>query len=71
MANRRHNSSCSSPKRFTQKWPAALMCGHVVDVCAAQNDTSGGSRDTEVNELAASPYGLPSSIAVMIVTPVA
>src|SRR5438067_4103801 len=68
-ANRRDNSSCSSLNRFTQKWPAALMCGHVVELWAAQNDTSGGSSETDVNELAARPYGLPSSRAVMTVTP--
>jgi hypothetical protein len=38
---------------------------------AAQNNTSGGSSDTEVKEFAARPTGSPPSIAVMTVIPVA
>ena len=56
---------------FAAQRPAAWMCGKVVDAFAAQNSTSGGSSDTEVNELHAMPYGVPSFIAVTIVTPVA
>lgn len=33
-------------------------------------EASGGSRDTDVNELAASPTGAPSTNAAMAVTPV-
>ncbi len=47
------------------------MRGHVDEVCATQNRMSGGSSDSDVNELAAMPTGSSSSIAVMIVTPVA
>ena len=47
------------------------MRGHVLDDFATQNSTSGGSSDTDVNELAAMPTGSSPSIAVMIVTPVA
>src|SRR5690348_14911900 len=47
------------------------MRGQVVDDFAAQNSTSGGSRDTDVNELAARPTGSSPSIAVMTVMPVA
>ena len=47
------------------------MRGQVVDVFAAQNSTSGGSSDTDVNEFAAMPTGSSSSIAVMTVMPVA
>jgi hypothetical protein len=36
---------------------AIRSVGHVVDVCAAQTDTNGGSSETEVNELAAIPCG--------------
>src|SRR6478735_3136637 len=47
------------------------MRGQVLDVFAAQNSTSGGSSDTDVNELAARPTGSSPSIAVMTVMPVA
>ena len=47
------------------------MRGQVVEVRPTQNRTSGGSRDTDVNELAATPTGSSPSMAVMIVTPVA
>ena len=47
------------------------MRGQVDEVFAAQKSTSGGSSDTDVNELAAMPTGSSSSIAVMTVTPVA
>ena len=56
---------------FTANLRACSMRGHVVDVRATQNSTSGGSSDTDVNELAATPAGSPSETAVMIVTPVA
>ena len=51
--------------------PAAWMRGHVVDDFAAQNNTSGGSSDTDVNELHAIPAGSSPSIAVTSATPVA
>ena len=36
---------------------------------ATENDTSGGSRLTEVNELAASPVSCPSTSAATATTP--
>jgi hypothetical protein len=47
------------------------MCGHVDDDFAAQNNTSGGSSETDVNELHAMPTGSSPFTAVMIATPVA
>ena len=47
------------------------MRGHVDDAFDAQNSTSGGSSDTDVNEFAETPTGSSPSIAVMMVTPVA
>jgi hypothetical protein len=47
------------------------MRGQVEDDFAAQNNTSGGSSDTDVNELAAMPTGSSPSTAVTMTTPVA
>jgi hypothetical protein len=47
------------------------MRGHVVDDFAAQNNTRGGSSDTDVNELHAIPTGSSPSTAVTRTTPVA
>lgn len=41
--------------------------GHVVEVCWMHTDTSGGARDTEVNELAAIPTGVPSTSAQTVI----
>src|SRR5215471_10265763 len=56
---------------FTANTPARSIRGQVDDECATQNNTSGGSSDNDANAFAAIPTGSPSSIAVMIVTPVA
>jgi hypothetical protein len=40
---------------------ALRSAGQVVDVCATQTDTSGGSSETGTNELAAMPAGMPST----------
>ena len=56
---------------LTANLRACSIRGHVLDECATQNNTSGGSSDNDVNELAAMPTGSSPSIAVMIVTPVA
>src|SRR5712692_9402926 len=56
---------------LTVNFPAASIFGHVVDSFDAQNSTSGGSNDTDVNALADTPMGSLSLMAVMIVTPVA
>ena len=41
----------------------------VEEGCAMQTETRGGSSETEVNELAASPAGCPSTIPQTAVTP--
>src|SRR5581483_3621430 len=69
--NRRHVSSWWSPRTLTAKCPVVLIDGQVVDVWAMQTRTSGGSSDTEVKELAASPTGPSSPWPVTTVTPVA
>ena len=49
------------------------MCrsrGQVVELCAVQTETTGGSSETDVNELAAMPSGLPSASPATAVTPV-
>src|SRR5215475_12506101 len=71
VANTRQTSSWCSLRMFTVNLPAASILGHVVDTFEAQNSTSGGSSDTEVNEFAETPMGSLPSIAVMMVTPVA
>lgn len=48
---------------------APLSRGQVFDVRETQNDTRGGSSDTEMNELAAMPTGLLSTNAATAVTP--
>src|SRR4051812_42470925 len=49
-ANTRQRSSWSSARMFTQKAPAALMEGQLLDALLGQKPTSGGSSDTEKNE---------------------
>jgi len=39
----------SVARKFTQKRPVALMRGQLVDVCATENRTSGGSRESAEN----------------------
>jgi hypothetical protein len=56
---------------FAAHFFAPWMRGQVDDDFAAQNNTSGGSSETDVNELHAMPTGSSPSIAVMIATPVA
>ena len=43
--------------------------GQVREVSCTQNETSAGDTDTEVNELAAIPTGMPSTTAHTAVTP--
>jgi hypothetical protein len=43
--------------------------GHVVDACAIHADTSGGSSETDVNELTAIPCGSPLTSPAIAVTP--
>ena len=49
---------------------AVRRAGQVVEECATQTDTSGGSSETGTKELAARPRGLPSTIAATAATPV-
>jgi hypothetical protein len=67
----RQTSSWCSLRMLTVNLPAASIFGHVDESFDAQNSTSGGSSDTDENEFADTPMGSFSSIAVMIVTPVA
>ena len=70
-ANSRQISSPSSSRKLAAHLPACWIRGQVVDDFAAQNSTSGGSSDTDVNELHAMPTGSSPSIAVTMTTPVA
>ena len=42
---------------LTVNFPAASIFGHVVESFEAQNNTSGGLKDTDENELAETPTG--------------
>jgi hypothetical protein len=56
---------------LAQKRPAVRIFGIVLDVLAGMNATSGGSRETDVNEPTVIPVGHPSpSVAVMATTAV-
>ena len=59
----------ASDRTLTPSRSARASTGQVVDVRATHTETSGGSRDTEVNELAAMPIGCPSTIEQAAVTP--
>jgi hypothetical protein len=61
--------TCSWPsaRTFTQKCPRSRIRGHVVEVRAGEKDTSGGSRDSELNDWQVNPAG-PSSVMVVITT---
>src|SRR3954451_3347095 len=58
------------PSTLTQKVPADAIRSHRSDVVMGKNPTSGGSRETEVNDPTVKPTGWPSTIAVTTVTPV-
>ena len=51
------------------RWPASRSSGQVLLVVATENETSGGSRLTEVNELAAMPVSRPRTCAATATTP--
>src|SRR3954471_12785102 len=53
----------------TPRWPARRSTGHVLELLATENDTSGGSRLTDVKELAARPTLVPSTSAATATTP--
>src|SRR5215208_5795043 len=63
--------SCCRPSTFTAKRPARRMRCQVSELREGQNDTRGGSSETEVSELTISPAGWPSGAAVTKATPVA
>ncbi len=67
----RETSSWCSLRMLTVNLPAASILGQVDESFDAQNSTSGGSSDTDVNEFADTPMGSFPSMAVMMVTPVA
>src|ERR1700733_12200804 len=57
--------------KLTQNRPASRIAGQVVDDLAGQTRIIGGSSETDANEFAAIPVGIPSSPnAVSTVTPV-
>src|SRR5438067_322168 len=68
VANRRAMSACSSANTLTRNWGADVNAAWVLALRSRQTSTSGGSRDTELNELAVNPHGLP--VASTVVTTV-
>src|SRR5215218_1863982 len=57
VANTRQTSSWCSLRMLTVNLPASSILGHVDESFDAQNSTSGGSSDTDVNEFADTPMG--------------
>ena len=70
-ANWAQSSSCPALRMFTQNAPAARIFGELVNDLSGRKATSGGSRDTDVNELTTMPTGPDGPIAVITATPVA
>src|SRR4051812_23919282 len=56
---------------FTPSRSAPRMRDHVIEVREAQNDSSGGSSDTDARELTIRPAGSPPTVVVTNATPVA
>ena len=56
-AKRRQTGSCSEPRMLTQKRPADWIFGQLDEPRSGKNATSGGSRETDVNEPTAMPAG--------------
>ena len=50
--------------------PDGAIAAHVLLLTIGRNPTSGGSRETEVNDPIVNPTGASPSMPVMIVTPV-
>jgi hypothetical protein len=65
------NRSWCQPSTLTPKRPARRMRDQVSELRAAQNDTSGGSSETDVSEFTINPARSPSGVAVTNATPVA
>ena len=61
----------SSARMLIAKWPASCIACPVCDVRFMQMSIIGGSTESEVTALAVVPYGVPSTIAVTTVTPLA
>src|SRR6266498_15977 len=57
VANTRQTSSWCSLRMLTVNFARASIFGHVVESFDAQNNTNGGSSETDVNELADTPTG--------------
>ncbi|GHE79358.1 hypothetical protein GCM10017786_06510 [Amycolatopsis deserti] len=68
-ARLRQISSCPSASTLIPSRGRSLRRGHVDEDVWKHTETSGGSTDTEVNELAAMPTGSPSTSAHTAVTP--
>ena len=65
------NASCSALRMLTPNWPVFRMRDHVSDAREGETRTSGGSSETELNELTITPAGSPAGAPVTNVTPVA
>ncbi|BBZ15680.1 hypothetical protein MGAD_00150 [Mycolicibacterium gadium] len=65
----RQASLWCSASTLTPSRSRSRNLGHVVEVFCTQIDTSGGSTETVVNELAAMPTGSPSMLAQTAITP--
>ena len=68
-ASWRQMSSWWSASTLMPRWPASRSIGHVELVVAMENDTSGGSMLTEVNDDAAMPVSWPFTDAATATTP--
>jgi hypothetical protein len=76
LASRWQTASCPSARtlrprrgRCRSTGQVVEVCCTVVEVCCTHTDAIGGATDTEVNELAANPTGLPSTTAHTAATP--
>ena len=67
----RRDCSCCRPSMFTPKRPARRMRDQLSELRDGQNETSGGSSETEVDEFTIRAGVSPSGAAVTNATPVA
>jgi hypothetical protein len=65
------NASWLRASTFTPNRPVRRIRAHVNDARAGQNETSGGSSETDASELTIIPAGSPPGAAVTKATPVA
>ena len=68
-ASCRHTASWWSASTLMPRWSASRSSGHVELEVAMENDTSGGSMLTEVNDDAAIPVSWPFTDAATATTP--